>query len=127
MKLCTIIAAVLLSPVCMFASITGSYEVVGVSPESLFEYNANLEIERNDSVYTAVWTFPDGSSDIGTGVRQDDGIAFVFNENNSSSFGVQLYEIRGDVLSGPWVRFGATESGYETAEKVSHHHHHCGH
>lgn len=124
MKLCTIIAAVVLAPVYMFAGIAGTYEVVGEGPDSLIEYNATLVIEKNDSVYTAVWTYPNGTSDIGTGVRKDDSIAFVFNENNSSSFGVQLYEIHGHVLTGPWVRYGATESGHETAERV--HHFHCG-
>ena len=118
MKLRTIFAAVLFIPVYMFASIAGTYEVAGVDPLSFSKYNATLVIEKNDSGYSAHWAFPDGSFDNGTGVRHDNSIAFVFNENNSSSFGVQLYEIHGDLLKGPWVRYQAAQSGYEIAQKM---------
>lgn len=107
----------LLFPIYMFAHIPGTYQVSGFDPATNQNYTGVLVITKEDSIYTANWTFTN-TTDTGTGVRNHDSLAFVFNENNSSSFGVQLYEIEDDTLRGPWVRFGATEKGFEKATKL---------
>lgn len=105
-------------PVYMFAHLTGTYKVNGFDPATNQDYTGTLVITKNDSVYTALWTFPGPSNDIGTGVREDDFLSIAFNEDNGISFGTQLYEIDGDTLHGPWVRLGATEKGFEKAKKI---------
>lgn len=99
------------------AEIPGTYKVVGVDPVS-GPYTATLVIQKEGSVFTAHWKFSETSSDEATGVRRGDCLSFVFNENGSSSFGTQLYKIKDETLQGPWVRFGATSKGVETAFRV---------
>lgn len=107
-----------LLPLHMFASLTGTYTAIGVGPSGQ-EYTAEVVIVKNDSIYTIYWVFEDLSIDVGTGVRQGDSIAFVFQENFSTPYGVQLYHIECHTLLGPWARFGATKEGFELIEKIS--------
>lgn len=108
----------LVFPVYMFASITGTYEVSGFDPETNQKYGGSIVIDKEGSVYTARWTLDGGEIDTGTGVRKDDFLSFVFRENNSNSFGTQLYEIDGHTLKGPWVRFDAERKGFEKLNKI---------
>lgn len=118
MKFCTLIAYVLFLPASMFAHITGTYEVSGTDPSTNQEYFGTVVIQKLDSVYTAHWSFTGGGFDTGTGVQKEDCIAFVFNENNSDSFGVQLYEIGEHSLKGPWARYGADQKGFEKLKRI---------
>lgn len=109
-----------LFPIYMFANITGTYEVVGFDPLT-GDYTGTLVITKQDDIYTSFWDFSGGSTAVGTGVREGDDISFVFDEDGGASFGVQLYEINCHTLFGPWVRFEAVESGFETSTKISNH------
>lgn len=119
MRLRTIFSTILfLLPFYLSAHITGTYELNGFDPDTNQSYTGTVVIERQRAIYTATWTFDGGNTDIGTGVRKDDSISFVFLESNSNTAGVQLYEIDGHTLKGPWARFGATRRGFEKLKKV---------
>lgn len=109
----------------MFASLTGTYEVSGFDPLGNVNYTGTVVITKADDVYTAFWSFSDGLTNVGTGVQKDDSLSFVFSDGSSAveNTGVQLYEIGRRSLKGPFVRFGATSSGYEKIKKIHHHHH----
>jgi hypothetical protein len=127
MNLRSTLLSLFMFPVCVFAGVTGNYTVEGHDPANV-EYTGTLAITKSGSVYTANWSFSDGHTEFGTGVRNNDSIAFVFSEAKPGAVsGVQLYAIRGDVLEGPWVDQGATEKGFERATKVHDHSHHSHH
>lgn len=107
----------LLLPSCTFCSIEGAYRVRGYDPESDERYRAKVFIEKQGEVFMANWTFDDGTTAVGTGVLRDKGIAFVFQESGSTS-GVQFYEIKADILQGPWARLGASNKGFEKIVKI---------
>jgi hypothetical protein len=103
----------ILSPLFMFAHITGTYQVFGFDFATQQPYTGTVVIQKQNATYTAIWTFDEGGTDVGTGVKHDDSIAFVFNENGSANYGVQLYEIDRHSLKGPWTRFGTDTIGIE--------------
>lgn len=110
-----------LLPLSLFAYLSGTYEVDGILAGTDQPYSGTVVIERQDDhIYTARWVFTDNSVDLGTGVRDGDALSFVFFEESTSDYGVQLYKIEGDVLKGPWVRYGATEKGFEKLKKIEH-------
>lgn len=119
MNLRTIFFSLLfLFPIYISAGVTGTYKVSGFDPSTNHNYTATLVIEKDGAVFTAHWTFPDGSFDTGTGVKKGDALSFVFHEDPAGDFGVQQYEIDDDRLKGPWVRFGSTQKGFEKAKKI---------
>ena len=108
----------LMFPLCAFASICGIYEVHGYDPQDNHEYAGSVSITKDDEVYSVIWTFENNNTDTGTGVRKGDTLSIVFLEDNSTSYGTQLYKVYGSTLSGPWVRFGGTEEGSETLKRI---------
>ena len=104
-------------PVTMFASISGTYKVEGFDPSTQSKYTGTVVIQKRGQTYSAIWTFPSGNEDIATGVRKGDHISFVFQEHPTNDFGVQQYEIDGDILKGPWARFGINQKGFEKIQK----------
>lgn len=109
---------VFMFPIYMFANIAGTYDVSGFDPATNKKYTGIVVIEKVGQVYIANWVFSDGSNDIGTGVLNDDSLAFDFHEISAGDNGVQLYEIDGHTLSGPWARFGTTQTGFEKLKKL---------
>lgn len=106
-------------PIYAFAHFTGTYEVSGFNPFTNSHYTGQVVITKNDDhVYTATWTFDGGGSDVGTGVRKGDDLAFVFEEGSSGVFGVQLYDFDGHHAKGPWTFFGGTAEGHEKLKKI---------
>lgn len=121
MKLCSLIVFSLAIPLSILADIAGTYEVEGTDPAT-GPYTGIATIQRiGIGIYTAKWTFSDGSTDVGTGVKQVHNVSFVFKES-SGDFGTQLYEILNN-LEGKWIRFGATKNGGEKLRKIKEHHH----
>ncbi len=114
-------------PVAIFAHVTGTYNVSGNDPLS-GKYTGTLTIDQNGDIYNATWIFPNTSEvDTATGVRRGNTLALVFNEGglvaglmqkSGLSFGVQEYEIEDNTLKGPWVRYQATQKGFEIAKKI---------
>lgn len=111
-------------PVTLFAGITGTYKVSGVSPATHEKYKGTVVISQSGHVYNAIWTFSGGNTDTGTGVRKDNFISFVFVEGQPAvstlaiNSGVQIYEIEGKTLKGPWVRINGTRRGFEKITKI---------
>lgn len=120
-----VLLALFLLPMMIFAGISGTYDVTGFNFDSSFSYTAVLTIEKQGDIYTADWLFSDNSTSHGTGIRQEDSIAFIFNEGDLN--GVQLYAIDGCSLKGPWVFYDEEPKGYEVAKKVDCHCDHCHH
>lgn len=110
-------ALALCLPVFAFPSIVGKYRVYGTS--STDKYKGVIEIKKKHDVYTATWTYDDGSKETGTGVRKGEVLAIVFKEDLEPKYGVQTYKIEDNELSaGPWAWFGVTWKGYEKLKKI---------
>lgn len=109
-------------PTYLCAHLTGTYEVSGFDPAVDQHYSGTVVIEKsNEHVFTAFWTFNDGSTNTGTGVKKHRSLSFVFNEPLTNTFGTQLYEIEDEhTLEGPWVRYEANERGFERLHKTNH-------
>lgn len=126
MKLRHLLCSICFLPVSLFAGISGNYLVTGldktVEPPQPYTGSAIISKQGSgkDAVYTIVWNYPNSDPFYGTGVREGDAVSFVYNEECTSYYGVQLYDIknRGDVLDGKWVDFQASAGGFETLEKV---------
>lgn len=99
-------------------SIVGTYDVAGFDPTVPEFYTGTAVISEEDGVYTIVWTYPHLNPYIGTGVRQNNEIAFVYNQVNTDFYGTQLYKIFDDTLKGPWIIFQDTLKGYERITKI---------
>lgn len=117
MKKISLLFSTLVFPFYLLADITGLYHISGFDPVTKHNYSGSLTIEKEKAIYTAVWTFSDGSVDTGTGIKKGDHISFVYQEP-PGLFGVQQYEIDHDRLKGPWVLFDTTRRGFEKAKKV---------
>lgn len=102
----------LIFPLYVCAHLVGTFEVKGFDPTIGQSYSGTVVISKSNGIYSADWHFDDGSSATGTGVKQEDALAFVFLESNGST-GVQLYEIKKHGLKGPWVLYGGTVRGFE--------------
>ena len=104
----------------LLADITGTYHVHGGNSTDNTSYTGVLVIEKTGQVFTASWTLSDGSS-TGTGVRKGNHLAIEFegvNSVNQPLIGVQLYEIDGNTLEGPWAISGEISRGFEVAKKT---------
>lgn len=129
MKIRSILFAFLfVLPTTIFAGLTGTYKVSGINIHSHTKYKGKAVITRSGNVYTAVWDFGDGDIEIGTGVRKDDCISFVFAQaiTGTNVFiqptpapGVILYAIKDDTLKGPWVIYNTKRRGYEKLKKIN--------
>lgn len=119
MKFLHLLMFLVFLPVYMFAGIAGTYEVKGFSPNHV-PYAGTVVIAKvSEGIYSATWTFDDQSIDLGTGVRKGSTLSFVFHETSTNTDGTQLYEFGpGKTLRGPWIRFGATEKGFEKLRKI---------
>lgn len=108
-------------PLYISAHIAGTYEVKGFDPDANSKYEGILVIQKvNDSVFNALWTFTDGTSDRGTGIRKGKFLSFAFSQNGVPSplTGTQLYKIERNELEGPWIHLGSTKKGTEKAKRI---------
>ena len=118
-------------PLALFAKdIDGVYNVVGYDPITKSEYQGIAEIKLEDAkneLYGIVYQFTHPFvSTCGTGIKINNTISFVFAESDSSDlnndtmkYGVQIYEIQREKLSGPWIFYGDNVKGSETLTKVN--------
>ena len=119
MKLGTIFSSLLLAiPLYISAGIPGIYEAHGYSETTHTPYIAEVAIIKTGELYLFTWTYPDSSFETGTGVRKDDSIAVVWKEGGLDDYGVQLYEIEGSHLKGPWAYFDQSSEGFERLRKL---------
>jgi hypothetical protein len=116
------ILSLLMFPLSAFAGITGNYIAEGIESPNI-EYTSALTITRSGSIYKAHWLYPDGTEEVGTGVRKDNSLAFIYSGVQSNYNGVILYEIKGHTLEGPWTRQDGSKTGFEKATKIHTHSH----
>lgn len=123
MKFChAILSAFILFPTLAFSGITGAYHFKGIN-RSKESYQGMATIEKGKkNVYTIRWVFSDGSSDVGTGVKEKDHISFVFANVAGTSFGsygVIAYTIKDGVLEGTYALFNEAGTGHEKLTKLN--------
>lgn len=106
------------------SDLTGLYDVAGFNPYTNLPYTGTVDIQRQDSVYGALWVFTDGSTRAGTGLVEDGVLSFVFeNSTTPGTPGVIVYDRSGHrQLSGEWVLFGNALVGTETLTRPIDHH-----
>lgn len=106
-----------LVPVLAFAGISGTYKVSGKGQDGA--YTGTIVIKRQGSIYNATWTNEDGSHEIGTGLRTGHILSFVFKQESSGQYGVQVYQILSNrCLKGPWAWHGANWKGIEKLTRI---------
>lgn len=116
-----ILCAFLLFPTLAFSSITGKYKFKGTTPTG-GEYKGTATIvQGKGNVYEARWLYPDGSFEVGTGVKKGDYISFVFASVIGTSFGtygVIQYKINDHTLKGTYAIFAEPGTGHEIMKKI---------
>lgn len=102
----------------IYGGIAGTYQARGVYVDGT-PYTGTLVIEKTGNIYHAEWTLSNGSS-TGIGVKKGDYLAFNFVGDDSVDnpiAGVQLYQIRKNVLEGPFAINGEATRGFERSRK----------
>lgn len=121
--------AILLPYMSLLADIEGTYSIEGFNPYTNSTYGGQAQITKQQGkIYSIVWSFNDGATDIGTGLVKDGQLSFIFQDiADPNDKGVQIYEIEQGRLKGPWVILGETQAnlvGHETLEKEHSYCHH---
>src|SRR6478736_2405630 len=93
-----------LSPAFAVADPVGTYDVVGINPDNGGEYTGMVEVTRNGTTYSVVWTIAGTESyGVGLGGKQagktssqaaspdDDTIAIGYG--NDDGFGISQYDL----------------------------------
>ena len=112
-----LLSVFLFLPILAFSGLAGRYKISGTGTDSS-KYKGTAIIKRvGNAVYTATWTFDDGTVSTGTGVLKGNQISFVY-QDDPTTYGVLLYKIEGTTLKGPWARFGETRKGFDTLKKI---------
>ncbi len=96
------------------AAIPGNYTITGNDPlHNHYSGNATIALEGN--VFTANWYYDDGTSDMGTGVRNQNQISFIYQgDQETKETGVVTYRIVNNQLVGNWVPLNESTVGTET-------------
>lgn len=103
----------------------GSYSLRGVDPYEEQLYSGRVDIVKDQNgVYQAHWIINDNETYLGTGLKTEDEIAFVFIGQKPKAHtppltGLQLYKIEGETLKGTWVLWNRALIGYETLEPIA--------
>lgn len=103
-----------LLPLPLSASLAGSYSVQGNDPLHS-PYSGEATITQDGNVFTAWWYYSDGTSDMGTGVLNQNQIAFIYQGNeHPKDSGVISYRVVNNQLVGVWVPLNESTAGAET-------------
>ena len=98
--------------------ITGTYSIEGGVEGST--YSGEISIEKNGEVYDVYWWLNSGEVYMGIGILEGDYLAVAYSDESFTAFGVVLYIVNGNNLSGFWAAPGETSvKGYEIAYKDS--------
>lgn len=104
----------------------GSYDVVGVNPDTGGEYSGTVVVNRNGETYSVTWTIAGtestgvgiggkrgGSATTGAGSPDDDMITIGYG--NESGFGIAQYDLQPDgSWKGHWAYAGGEKVSTET-------------
>jgi hypothetical protein len=97
------------------------FSVSGFDPYSNSKYTGIAEITNVGGVFSIRWVFPDGSSEVGTGVKigKQLSISYATDDPSYPNPGIQVYDlITNDKLKGPWAPIGGSIIGTETLERI---------
>lgn len=101
------------------ASLLGTYNVKGYDPILYEHYTGTLVITIEDGIYCGEWSFNDGGGAAkGVGLLKCNQLSFVFIGSGIKTTGLQVFQVKGDTLKGPWINFEVYQIGHETAKKV---------
>ena len=119
MKISRLLLTVFLcSPLFVFGGISGKYKIEG-NDAQYGRYTGTAVIVKENSTYIAHYVYSDGGTLVATGLRKGDQLSFVYSAE--SGCGVQVYQMKGCTLKGPWADFGGGDTGYEKLTKIRHH------
>lgn len=112
----TLFVAIAVATSSLFA-VEGTYNVSGQDPYEKAPYTGTAVITKNKDVYQGQWSFDDGEKYVGTGLKSGDEVSFIFQKEDKTLSGVQIYKIDGATLSGSWVLLGKSLIGTEKMQK----------
>jgi hypothetical protein len=97
------------------------YSVRGFNPYTNTKYTGKAIITRQGEIFSVQWTFDDGTTEIGTGLRSGNklSISYATADPTLPNPGLQVYEIIGiNKLKGPWVPIGGNLVGEEALKRT---------
>ncbi|NLH49701.1 MAG: hypothetical protein GX444_14035 [Myxococcales bacterium] len=115
MKRCFFVLSLLLLlwPVFAFAGdIEGTYNCEGTNPNG-GAYKGTVSIIKNDANYNVTWTIG-AQVYVGVGLLEGDSFAVGYADTKQGWFGIVVYKVKGDKLSGSWAMHGSGKNGTET-------------
>lgn len=116
MRLLSTVAVIALTTCSLFA-IEGAYTISGQDPYEKAPYTGTAVITKEGDVYQGQWSFDDKEKYVGTGLKNGNEVSFIFQKDDKTLSGVQVYKIDGTTLSGPWVLLGKSLIGTEKMQK----------
>ena len=118
MKIGTVlILLVVLIPVAVSAAdITGTYDCQGTNPGGKGNYKGTVVIEKPGDAYKVTWSIA-GQTFNGVGILEGDQFSVGYTDAAKSWFGVIVYKVKGNTLTGPWAVYGSGNMGSETLTK----------
>lgn len=115
------LGAFLLFPALAFSGIAGKYKFKGIDRNGDPYNGVATIVKAKGGVYEIRWVYPDGTFDVGTGVKKKDHISFVFANVVDTSFGaygVIAYKIEDNTFKGLYTYFAETGIGHEKMKKI---------
>jgi len=111
----------------LFAVIEGNYEIItGYEDESRKQwYTGTAEISKHGDIYHMSWDYVMNGieyQDIGMGLRDQNVISFVFKSMPGQADhyeGLQMYNIKGDILEGSYIMFDSKDIGFEKIKRTN--------
>jgi len=98
------------------AGIEGTYACRGTNPGNAGSYEGTVSIVNNGANYVVTWNI--GSQIyVGVGILQGDSFSVGYADVQQGWFGVVIYKVAGNTLSGPWAMHGGNQNGTETLTK----------
>jgi len=104
----------------------GTYDVVGVNPDTGGEYSGTVTVSRNGETYAVVWTIAETEStgvgiggkrggSVTTGAASPDDDMITIGYGNENGFGISQYDLQPDgSWKGHWAYAGGEKVSTET-------------
>ncbi len=105
---------IMLAPaVAMAAGVEGVYDCKGKNPGGQGEYAGSVSIAKNGETYNVNWNIG-AQVYIGVGLLQGNQLSVGYSDTSKSWFGIVVYKVKGDTLTGKWSMHGGAKTGEET-------------
>ncbi len=110
----TIIFCLALSPMAAFAGgIEGVYNCQGANPSGQGNYKGAVSIIKNGDVYQITWNIG-AQTYMGVGILEENTFSVGYASSDKSWFGIVVYKVSGNTLTGKWTMNGGKKLGTET-------------